>query len=95
MKNEFSEQMSKRSDAELDKILEQQNDYQPDAVEAARQEINKRKIKRDQISKLSDEQLTDQLKSKQKKKTGMNQLELDLRTYHKEKLRRAERRLGT
>lgn len=66
MKNEFADHMAKCTDAELEKILEQQNDYQPDAVEAAKQQINIRNNKRDQVSKLSNEQLVDLIKLKQK-----------------------------
>jgi len=43
MKNQFSEKMTKLSDTELDKIIQQRNDWQKEAVEAAEQEIVLRK----------------------------------------------------
>lgn len=64
MKNQFEESMAKRTDAELEKILASQpGDYQSAAIEAAEQEIKKRKIIRDKFSKYSDEQIIEILKS--------------------------------
>jgi hypothetical protein len=65
MKNQFSDAMSKRSDSDLLKIVtEQRNDFQPEAIIAAEEEIDKRKLMREQYSKFSDEQLLEFLKSR-------------------------------
>ena len=65
MKNQFEEAMAKRTDSELENILNSQpGDYQSGAIEAAEQEINRRKVIRDKFSKYSDEQIIEILKSK-------------------------------
>ena len=67
MKNQFTDAMSKRTDADLQIIVtEQRNDFQPEAIEAAEQEIIERKLKREEFSKYSDEQLLEFLKSRKK-----------------------------
>ena len=67
MKNQFSDAMSKRTDADLQIIVtEQRNDFQPEAIEAAEQEINERKLKQEEFSKYSDDQLLEFLKSRKK-----------------------------
>jgi len=64
MKNQFEEAMAKRTDSELEKILNSQpGDYQSGAIEAAEQEIKKRKLIRDKFSKYSNEQVIEILKS--------------------------------
>ncbi|MEO8146855.1 MAG: hypothetical protein ABI723_04410 [Bacteroidia bacterium] len=64
MKNNFTNQMSKLSDVELEKVLQQRNDYQPEGVEAAEQEIKKRKFIQEKISKYSNEEILEILKSR-------------------------------
>jgi hypothetical protein len=60
MKNQFAEEMAKRTDSELDNILNSQpGDYKSEALEAAKQEMNKRTIIRDKFSKYSDEQIVE------------------------------------
>ena len=44
MKNQFSERMSNLSDSELENVLAQRNDWQPEAVEAAENEAKKRRL---------------------------------------------------
>lgn len=64
MKNQFEEAMAKRTDSELEKILNSQpGDYQSGAIEAAEQKIKKRKLIRDKFSKYSNEQVIEILKS--------------------------------
>lgn len=43
MKNQFSDFMASRTDSQLAEVLKLKDDYQPEAVEAAMQEINARK----------------------------------------------------
>lgn len=65
MKNQFEDAMSKRKDEDLQKIVSSQaGDYQPEAVKAAEQEIKKREFVRDKLSKYSDEQILEILKSR-------------------------------
>lgn len=65
MKNQFDEEMAKKTDSELENILNSQpGDYKLEALEAAEQEINKRVIIRDKFSKYSDEQIVEILMSK-------------------------------
>lgn len=56
MSNEFSKQMSKRTNAELIKILhEHRKEYQPEAIIAAETEFNARNLTNEQISDANDE----------------------------------------
>ncbi len=56
MENKFSEVMSKRTDSELIEIVAKfENDYQPDAVKAARIEISKRNLSTAQIENAKEE----------------------------------------
>ena len=56
MANQFTEQMSKRTNAELIKIVnEQRNDYQPEAVTAAEEELTKRNLSQTQLSTAKQE----------------------------------------
>ena len=51
MVNQFTEQMSKRTNSELLKILnEQRNDYQPEAITAAEEEFSKRNLSQVQVT---------------------------------------------
>ena len=50
MVNQYSEKMSKLSDAELENVLVQRNDWQPEAVETAEKEVYRRKSIRKDIS---------------------------------------------
>ena len=63
MKNQFADAMSKRTDADLIKIVNSQGDYQPEAVKTAEEEIKKREFTREKLSKYSDEQILEILKS--------------------------------
>lgn len=53
MNTDFTEVMSKRTDEELIKIVSiKKEDYQPEAVEAAKSELNKRQVNPDKIEKV-------------------------------------------
>lgn len=57
--------MSKRTDEDLQKIISAKSgDYQPEALEAANEEIEKRKFLREKLSKYTDEQILEILKSR-------------------------------
>lgn len=67
MKNQFEDGMTMRTNEDLQKIVvSQAGDYQPEAVIAAEKEIKKREFIRDKLSKYSDEQILEILKSRQK-----------------------------
>ncbi len=56
MPNQFTEQMSKRTNVELLKILnEQRNDYQPEAITAAEEELGKRNLSNEQVATAKEE----------------------------------------
>ncbi|MEO8146231.1 MAG: hypothetical protein ABI723_01275 [Bacteroidia bacterium] len=56
MPNKYSEQMSKQTDAELIKIVnELRDDYETEAVSAAEEELAKRNLSSDQISTAKEE----------------------------------------
>ena len=58
MKNDFEKAMSKRTDEELNRIISSSSgDYQPEAVNAAVQEIKKRQLIVDNLTKYSDDQI--------------------------------------
>ena len=57
MKNSYEERMSKLTDKELDEILSHKYDWNPEALTAAEIEIQKRCLIRDEVHKLSDEEL--------------------------------------
>ena len=68
MDKNFEKTMTKRTDAELIKIVnEQRNDYQPEAIEAAELEIKNRNLTFEQIN------------IKNQEKNPENQIEKDLR----------------
>jgi uncharacterized membrane protein YdbT with pleckstrin-like domain len=53
---QFTEVMKKRSDSELLEIVTKlKNDYQPEAVEAAREEIKNRNLSQEQIDQAENE----------------------------------------
>jgi len=59
MTNQFTEQMSKRTNAELLKILnEQHNDYQPEAISAAEAELARRNLTHEQVTTAKQEMET-------------------------------------
>ena len=59
MANKFTGIMSKRTDAELIKIVnEQRNDYQPEALEAAEQELQMRNLSSEQVQEAVQENET-------------------------------------
>lgn len=56
MENQFTKVMAQRTDAELLRIVnEQKNDYQPEAVEAAENELKSRNLSIQQIQEASKE----------------------------------------
>jgi hypothetical protein len=55
MDNKFIEVMSNRSNEELLAVLRKKNDYQPEAVEAAEEELKKRDFDSEQVSDLSQD----------------------------------------
>lgn len=56
MKQDFTEVMSKRTDEELIEIIKvKREDYQPEAIEAAEKEFEKRQINPDQIEQVEQE----------------------------------------
>lgn len=58
MKNQFEDVMSKHTDENLQKIVSSEaGDYQPEAVKAAEQEVKKRELVRDTLSKSPDKQI--------------------------------------
>lgn len=60
MENEFDGVMQKRSDADLLKILNgPADDYQPDALEAAKREFEKRNLSETQIATVEQEILVE------------------------------------
>jgi hypothetical protein len=67
MTNQFTDIMSKRTDSELEKIVTSPSgDYQPEDVEAAKSEIEKRKVTTATIENFSDREIIEYLKSKGK-----------------------------
>ena len=56
MKQDFTEVMSKRTDEELIEIVKvKRNDYQPEAVEAAEKELDKRQVNSEQVEQVEQE----------------------------------------
>ena len=56
MANQFTDQMSRRTDAELLKIvIDQRNDYQPEALLAAEEELARRNLSPEQVSSAKEE----------------------------------------
>jgi len=60
MKSDFEDVMAKRTDEELIKIVNNSEDYQPEAIKAAEQEIEKRQLIVDKQLKYSDEQISEE-----------------------------------
>lgn len=66
MKQDFTEVMSKRTDEELIEIVKvKRDDYQPEAVEAAEKELQKRQINPDQIEQVQQELTEKETKKKE------------------------------
>ena len=49
---EFWENLSKKTDAELYEMLAHSDDYEPDALEAAKEELHKRNLAPDKVARL-------------------------------------------
>lgn len=65
MKNQFTDAMSRKTDDDLQKIVTAQaGDYQPEGIEAAKQEIENRESVMQRLSKYTNEQILEILKSK-------------------------------
>ena len=63
MENSFTEVMEKRSDSELLEIVTKlKEDYQPEAVEAAKIEIKKRNLSSEQIEQANEENQKKEIK---------------------------------
>lgn len=66
MKQDFTEVMSKRTDEELIEIVKvKRDDYQPEAVEAAENELQKRQVDPDQIEQVKQELTEKETKKKE------------------------------
>lgn len=66
MKQDFTKVMSKRTDEELIEIVNVKRDsYQPEAVEAAEKELQKRQVNPDQIEKVKQELTEKETKKKE------------------------------
>lgn len=66
MKQDFTEVMSKRTDEELIEIVKvKRDDYQPEAVEAAEKELQKRQVNTDQIEQVQRELTEKETKKKE------------------------------
>jgi hypothetical protein len=64
MKSQFEEAMSKRTTVELEKIINSSpGDYQEEAIEAAKNELQKRSLFKEGISKYTNEQLLEIINS--------------------------------
>ncbi len=65
MKNQFEEAMAKKSNHELEKIINSSpGDYQEDAIKAAKNETRKRKMIKEEYAKYEDIKLLEIIKSK-------------------------------
>jgi len=68
MGNNFKEVMKKRSDSELLEIVTKlKNDYQPEALDAAREEINNRNLSQEQID-LAENEIKEKEKAEKDRK---------------------------
>jgi len=66
MKQDFTDIMSKRTNEELIEIVKvKRDDYQPEAVEAAEKELNKRQVNPDQVEQVKQELTEKETKKKE------------------------------
>jgi hypothetical protein len=66
MQRSFTEVMAQKPDEQLLKILAKPGDYQPEALEAARLEVEKRKLSSDRVEAVKKEVVIEQKQSTEK-----------------------------